>query len=87
MELILKLITDMSAIVNVKNLSKTFKVKIQKSGLKGTFKSLLKPEFNISHAVKGISFQIEKEKGLPLSVPKRCREINYNKNTHRHTPS
>ncbi len=59
----------MSTIVNVKNLSKTFKVKIQKSGLKGTLKSLIKPEFNISEAVKNISFQIEKGERLAFIGP------------------
>ena len=47
-------------IIEVKNLSKEFKVKIKDKGLKGSLKSILKPKYKTVKAVKNISFQVEK---------------------------
>ena len=46
--------------IEVKNISKTFKVAKKESGLKGAFKSFIKREYIEIHAVKDISFNIEK---------------------------
>lgn len=48
------------AIIEVKNLSKNFRVKIKDKGLKGSLKSIIKPKYKIVKAVKNISFEIEK---------------------------
>ncbi len=46
--------------INIKNLSKEFKIKIKEKGLKGSLKSLVKPKYKIIKAVNNISFSIEK---------------------------
>ena len=46
--------------INVKHISKTFKVAKRKSGLKATLKSFFKRNYIYIEAVKDISFQIEK---------------------------
>lgn len=48
------------AIIEVKNLSKTFKVKLKEKGLKGSIKSIFKPKYKIVKAVNNISFEVEK---------------------------
>ena len=48
------------AVITVKNLSKSFKVKVKEKGLKGSIKSIVKPKYKIIKAVKNISFLIEK---------------------------
>ena len=48
------------AVITVKNLSKSFKVKIKEKGLKGSLKSLIKPNYKTIKAVKNISFSVEK---------------------------
>lgn len=45
--------------IEVKNLSKTFKSPIKGSGLKGTIKSLFKSDYNYVKAVDDISFKID----------------------------
>ena len=47
-------------IIEVNNLSKTFKVKLKEKGLKGSFKAIFKPKYQIVKAVKNISFNVEK---------------------------
>ena len=47
-------------IIEVKNLSKTFKVKLKEKGLKGSLKSIIKPRYKTIKAVKGINFEVEK---------------------------
>ncbi len=47
-------------VIEVKNLSKTFKVKIKEKGLKGSLKSIIKAKYKIVKAVKNISFSVEK---------------------------
>lgn len=47
-------------VVEVRNISKTFKVKLKEKGLKGSLKSIIKPKYKKVHAVKNISFDIEK---------------------------
>ncbi len=48
------------AIIEVKKLSKTFKVKLKDKGLKGSLKSIIKPKYKTVNAVKDISFEVEK---------------------------
>lgn len=48
------------AIIEVKNLSKDFKVKLKEKGLKGSLKSIIKPNYKIVHAVKDVNFEVEK---------------------------
>ena len=48
------------AIIEVKKLSKTFKVKLKEKGLKGSLKSMFKPKYKTIKAVKDISFEVEK---------------------------
>ena len=47
-------------IIEVNNLSKTFKVKLKEKGLKGSLKAIFKPKYQIVKAVKDISFNVEK---------------------------
>lgn len=47
-------------VVEVRNISKTFKVKLKEKGLKGSLKSIIKPKYKKVHAVKNVSFDIEK---------------------------
>ncbi len=47
-------------IIEVKNLSKTFKVKLKEKGIKGSIKSIFKPKYKLVKAVKNISFEVEK---------------------------
>ena len=47
-------------VIEVKNLSKEFKVKIKEKGLKGSLKSIVKPKYKKVKAVKNISFNVEK---------------------------
>lgn len=48
------------AIIEVKGLSKNFKVKIKEKVLKGSVKSIFKPKYKIVKAVRNISFEVEK---------------------------
>ena len=57
------------AVITVKNLSKSFKVKLKEKGLKGSLKSLVKPKYKIIKAVKNISFSIEKGEMIAFIGP------------------
>ena len=48
------------AIISVKNLSKTFKVKLKEKGLKGSIKSIIKPKYKTINAVKNVNFEVER---------------------------
>ena len=41
-------------IIEVKNLSKTFKIKVKEKGFKGSIKSIFKPQYKTIEAVKNI---------------------------------
>ena len=56
-------------VIEVKNLSKTFKVKIKEKGLKGSFKAIFKPKYNNKKAVNNISFSVEKGEVLAFIGP------------------
>ena len=47
-------------VIEVKNLSKSFKVKLKEKGLKGSLKAIIKPKYKLVKAVKKISFEVEK---------------------------
>ncbi len=47
-------------VIEVKKLSKTFRVKLKEKGLKGSFKSIVHPKYKLVKAVKNISFEVEK---------------------------
>ena len=48
------------SIIEVKKLSKDFKVKTKEKGFKDSIKSMFKPKYKIVHAVKNINLNIEK---------------------------
>ncbi len=48
------------AVIEVKNLSKNFKVKVKEKGLKGSLKTIFRPKYKKVQAVKNISFEVEK---------------------------
>ncbi|MBR6949116.1 MAG: ATP-binding cassette domain-containing protein [Bacilli bacterium] len=55
--------------IEVKNLSKTFKVKIKDKGLKGSLKAIFKPIYNNKKAVNNISFSVERGEVLAFIGP------------------
>ncbi len=57
------------SIIEVKNLSKTFKVKQKEKGIKGSIKSIFKPKYKEKKAVNNISFNIEKGEILAFIGP------------------
>ena len=59
------------AIIEVKNLSKTFKVKLKEKGLKGSLKSMFKPKYKLVKAVKNVNFSVEKGEMIAFIGPKR----------------
>ena len=48
------------AVIEVSNLSKSFKVKLKEKGLKGSLKSIVKPKYKTIKAVRNVSFSVEK---------------------------
>ena len=56
-------------IIEVKKLSKTFKVKLKEKGFKGSLKSIFKPKYKTIKAVKGISFEVEKGEMIAFIGP------------------
>lgn len=48
------------SIIKVKNLSKSFKIKLKERGLKGSLKAIVSPKYKVVKAVKNISFEVEK---------------------------
>ena len=48
------------SVIEVKHLSKTFKVKLKEKGLKGSLKSIINPKYKMVNAVEDVSFEVEK---------------------------
>lgn len=57
------------AIIEVKKLSKTFKVKLKEKGLKGSLKSIFKPKYKTIKAVRDISFEVDKGEMIAFIGP------------------
>jgi ABC-2 type transport system ATP-binding protein len=55
--------------IEVKNLSKNFKVKIKEKGFKGSLKSIVKPNIQVIKAVNNISFNVKKGEMLAFIGP------------------
>ena len=49
-------------IIEVKNLSKTFKIKQKEKGIKGSIKSIFKPKYKEKKAVNNIHLILKKER-------------------------
>lgn len=56
-------------VIKVRELSKTFKVKIKEKGLNGSLKSIIKPTYKTIEAVKDISFNVEEGEILAFIGP------------------
>lgn len=56
-------------IIEVKNLSKEFKIKLKEKGLKGSLKSIVKPKYKTIKAVKNINFEVEKGEMIAFIGP------------------
>ena len=61
--------SDSMAVIEVKHLSKSFKVKEKEKGLKGSLKSFVKPKYKIVKAVKNVSFSVEKGEMIAFIGP------------------
>lgn len=57
------------AIIEVKDLSKTFKVKLKEKGLKGSVKSIVRPDYKVVNAVNDISFSIDEGEVIAFIGP------------------
>ena len=56
-------------VIEVKNLSKSFKVKIKEKGLKGSIKSIIHPKYKTIKAVNDISFDVEEGEMIAFIGP------------------
>lgn len=59
----------MSNIIEVKHLSKTFKIKEKEKGFKGSLKAIFKPKYKIKKAVNNLSLNVEKGEILAFIGP------------------
>ena len=55
-------------IIEVSKLSKKFKIKVKEKGLKGSLKSMFKPNYKVIKAVKNINFKIDKVEIISFSA-------------------
>lgn len=56
-------------IIEVEKLKKHFKVKVKENGIKGSFKSIIKPKYKTINAVDNISFSVKKGEILAFIGP------------------
>lgn len=59
----------MTKIIEIKHLSKTFKIKEKEKGFKGSLKSIIKPRYKYVKAVNNVSFKVEKGEILAFIGP------------------
>lgn len=57
------------SVIEVKNLSKEFKVKLKEKGFIGSIKSIVKPKYKKISAVKNVSFSVEKGEMIAFIGP------------------
>ena len=57
------------AVIEVKNLSKTFRVKVKDKGLRGSLKAIFKPKFEEVHAVNDVSFEVNEGEVIAFIGP------------------
>ena len=64
--------------IEVRNLSKIFKVKVKEKGLKGSLKAIFKPKYKEIKAVKDVSFDVEEGEVIAFIGPNRSwKKYNY----------
>ena len=56
-------------VIEVENLSKTFRVKRKEKGMKGSIQAIFKPQTQEVKAVKGVSFAVEEGEVLAFIGP------------------
>lgn len=59
--------------IEVKDISKTFKVKQKQKGFKGSLKSIFKPKYKEKKAVNKINFTVEKGGDTSIHWSQWCR--------------
>ncbi len=57
------------SVIEVKHLSKTFRVKLKEKGLKGSLKSIINPKYKTIKAVSDVSFEVEKGEVIAFIGP------------------
>lgn len=57
------------AIIDVKNLNKTFQIQVKEKGVKGYFKAIFKKKYKLTKAVQNISFKINKGESVAFIGP------------------
>ena len=59
----------MSNVIEIKKLSKTFKIKEKEKGFVGSLKSIIKPKYKIKKAVNNLSLTVEKVEVIAFIGP------------------
>lgn len=62
-------------IIEVRNLAKTFSVKRKEAGLRGSLKSVARPEFRQVQAVRGVTFSLEPGELLAFIGPNGAARV------------
>lgn len=65
--------------IELKNISKEYKVSKRKAGIVNALKSFFKKEYETVHALDGISFSIKEGEMVGYIGPNRCWKIYYYK--------
>jgi len=67
-----KVYNPLMPIIEARSLAKTFWVKRKETGLRGSLKSVARPEFRHAHAVRGVTFSLEPGELLAFIGPNRA---------------